>query len=243
MKKDTIIAYTDGSSIGNPGPGGWGAVILFTNKKIIEIGGREEETTNNRMELTAAIEVLCKVGDIKVDIEIHTDSSYVKNGITKWVYGWQKNNWQTKVKQPVLNLDLWKHLVEEEENRKKHGEVVWLHIEGHVGHPGNERADDIATSYAKEEKIELFDGNIKKYNINLTVIDEKVVKKKRASKARSRAKAYSYLSLVDGVLEKHSTWAECEACVKGKNAKFRKTLSAEDEQNILKDWGIKTNNS
>ncbi|MCK5027532.1 MAG: ribonuclease HI [Candidatus Pacebacteria bacterium] len=238
MKKDTIIAYTDGSSLGNPGPGGWGAIVSFGNKTIIEIGGREEESTNNRMELTAAIEVLRAVKETKADVEIHTDSSYVKNGITGWVYGWQKNNWQTKAKQPVLNRDLWQQLLEEEKRRKKYGEVVWHHVEGHVGHPGNERADEIATSYAKEEKTELFEGKRKEYDIDLNAIDEKAVNKKRVSKSRSRAKAYSYLSLIGGVLEKHTTWGECEARVKGKKAKFKKAISAQDEKDILEEWKI-----
>ncbi len=233
-----IIAYTDGSSLGNPGQGGWGAIILFGEERVIEIGGREEESTNNRMELTAAIEVLRTIKDTKADVEIHIDSSYVKNGITGWVFGWQNNNWQTKAKQDVLNRDLWQLLVEEEKRRKKFGQVSWQHVEGHVGHPGNERADEIATSYAKEEKIELFEGKRKEYEIDLNAVSEDVIKKKKKSKSRSRAKAYSYLSLINGVLEKHTTWSECEARVKGKSAKFKKAISAEDEKDILEEWDV-----
>lgn len=238
MKNNTIVIYTDGSSLGNPGSGGWGAVLSFGQEKIIEIGGREEDATNNRMELTAAIEALWAVEKIVADVEVHTDSSYVKNGITSWVQGWQRNNWKTKAKEDVLNRELWEKLVEVEELRKKFGKVSWHHIEGHVGHPGNERADDIATSFAKKEAIELYKGTVQEYVIDLTKIDEHAVKEKKKSKSRSKAKAYSYLSLVDGVLEKHETWGSCEARVKGKSAKYRKALSQEDEQSILKEWGV-----
>jgi ribonuclease HI len=237
MKNDTIIAYTDGSSLGNPGPGGWGVIVNFVDTRISEAGGREVETTNNRMELMAAIEALWIAEDMKADMEIHTDSSYVRNGITNWVKGWQRNNWKTKAKQDVLNRDLWEKLVEAQERRERFGKVSWYYVEGHVGHPGNERADTIATSFAKKEKVDLYDGDKERYPIDLTVT-ESVMKKGRKVKSRSKAKAYSYLSLIDGVLEKHDTWAQCEARVKGKSAKFKKAISKEDEQYILKEWGV-----
>ena len=110
MKKDEIIIYTDGSSLGNPGPGGWGSVISSLDGKIIELGGKEKESTNNRMEMTAAISALRLVQERKIKgkvINIHTDSAYLLNGITVWVYSWMKNNWRTAAKEPVLNQDLW----------------------------------------------------------------------------------------------------------------------------------------
>lgn len=239
MKNNKIIAYTDGSSLGNPGSGGWGAVIVFGKEQVKEIGGGDQKTTNNRMELTAAIEVLRALGNIQGNIEIHTDSQYVKNGITKWVYGWQKKEWMTAAKEPVLNRDLWEELIKEEKKRKQHGDVSWHHVEGHVGHAGNERADKIAVSFAGGKSETLFDGATDAYKIDLSVKhDNKMSAERSEKKAHAKAKAYSYLSLIDGVTQRHTTWAECEARVKGKKAKFRKTVSMKDEKDILDEWGV-----
>ena len=119
-KQEKIVIHTDGSSKGNPGPGGWGAIIEDRNTsneiRIKEIGGREESTTNNRMEMKAVIEALKNVLESS-EIEIHTDSEYLINGITIWIKNWQKNNWRTKDKRDVLNKDLWQELLEEMEKR------------------------------------------------------------------------------------------------------------------------------
>jgi ribonuclease HI len=239
MKKQTIVAYTDGSSLGNPGKGGWGAVIVFGDRRVKEIGGNDADTTNNRMELMATIEALRAMGDSEGTVEIHTDSQYVKNGITGWVFGWQKKNWMTANKQPVLNRELWEELVEIEAYRKKIGDVSWHYVAGHTGHGGNERADDIAVLFAKKESVDLYEGPREAYPVDLSQTGtEKNVADRSAQKKRSRAKAYSYLSLIDGVMQKHATWAECEARVKCKNAKFKKAISAEDEKHILKKWGV-----
>ena len=109
MKK-SITIFSDGSSKGNPGPGGWGAIIASSDK-VVEIGGGEKYTTNNRMELLAAISALETVENNKEEIILNTDSSYVINGITKWVFGWQKNNWKTSTKADVVNKDLWERLI------------------------------------------------------------------------------------------------------------------------------------
>ena len=240
MQKNKIIAYTDGSSLGNPGPGGWGAVIVFCKNKVAELGGGNKKTTNNRMELTAAIEALKNIDNVSGDVEINTDSQYVKNGITKWVHGWQQKEWMTAAKKPVLNRDLWEELMGEEKRRKHFGEIVWEYVAGHIGHAGNERADAIATSFAGGKKLELYDGKFDMYKIDLTVKhDEKMSEERALKKAHSKAKAFSYLSLVDGVLQRHKTWVECETQVKGKrNVKFRKAVSLENENEILKEWGV-----
>ena len=128
MKKNEVIIYTDGSSLGNPGPGGWGSVVLFPDEKVIELGGREKESTNNRMEMTAALEALKEISKRKSTarkIILHTDSSYLLNGITVWVYAWQKNNWLTKTKEPVLNKDLWEELFKLDFSLKTKYEVLW----------------------------------------------------------------------------------------------------------------------
>ncbi|MCH9808814.1 MAG: ribonuclease HI [Alphaproteobacteria bacterium] len=136
--KPEITIYTDGACSGNPGPGGWGA-ILMSGEHRKELNGGEELTTNNKMELMAAIEALAALKrPSKVDL--HTDSTYVQNGIKKWIHGWKKNGWRTSNKKPVKNADLWQRL---DEMRAKH-DVEWHWVKGHAGHPENERADELA---------------------------------------------------------------------------------------------------
>lgn len=141
--------YTDGSSLGNPGPGGFGVAIVEDNKIIKEIGGGERDTTNNRMELSGAIHALRYL--LKIDFskcEIFADSSYVLNGVTSWINGWEKNGWKTANKKPVLNQDLWKELVLLD--RQLAGKITWSKVKGHSGHVYNDKADEIATSWARE---------------------------------------------------------------------------------------------
>jgi len=136
MKKLTI--YTDGACKGNPGPGGWGAVLLFNNNRK-EIWGGEVQTTNNRMELKAAIEALSAVRE-RCQIDLHTDSQYVRKGITEWMKNWIKNGWRTASKTPVKNADLWQQLNDAVASQ----DVVWHWVKGHSGDPLNELADELA---------------------------------------------------------------------------------------------------
>ena len=152
-----VEIYTDGSSKGNPGQGGWGAII-FDEEKVLEIGGNEENTTNNRMEMRAAIEAL-KILPEGAEAKLHTDSEYLMKGITVWILGWQKNNWRTKDKKEVLNKDLWQELWRETEKRK----VEWKKVLGHSGHTLNERCDEIAQSLANGKQMKLFEGNLLDY--------------------------------------------------------------------------------
>ncbi len=134
--------YIDGACVGNPGPGGWAAIILLENKKK-EIFGGEKSTTNNRMELTAAIKALEYFVELKKkesSLKIFTDSNYVKDGITIWIHKWEKNNWKTSDKKDVKNIDLWKKLKELTKNEK----IEWNWIKGHSGDPYNELADKLA---------------------------------------------------------------------------------------------------
>jgi ribonuclease HI len=160
-----FIIYTDGSSKGNPGPGGWAAVVIENNYGgqgglVQEIGGKEEQTTNNRMEIMAAIEALKKIPD-NSEVEIHTDSEYLMKGITIWIKNWQKNNWRTKNKKQVLNKDLWEKLLAEIEKRK----VEWKKVIGHSGHDLNDRCDEIATKFANGKNVVLYDGLKSGYNL------------------------------------------------------------------------------
>ena len=136
----SISIFTDGACSGNPGPGGWGAIILSTTGEK-EISGCDNHTTNNRMELMAAICAL-EYLTIPSNVTLTTDSTYVKDGITKWIHNWKKNGWKTSNKKPVKNDDLWKRL----DTVVAQHSVSWHWIKGHAGHPENERADQLAVT-------------------------------------------------------------------------------------------------
>jgi ribonuclease HI len=147
-----IEIYTDGSSLGNPGPGGWGMVVLHGEKIIRELGGCDKNTTNNRMELMAVIETLKYITKHhkKDNVTIFADSNYVLTGITSWIHNWEKNGWRTANKKQVLNQDLWKELIilVRSYGRK----ITWEKVKGHSGHIHNDRADEIATSCALKQE-------------------------------------------------------------------------------------------
>ena len=233
--KEKVIIYTDGASSGNPGPGGWAAVVK-RERKVSELGNSEEKTTNNRMEMSAAIGALSKTepGD---EINLYTDSQYLINGITKWVFGWQKNNWKTKTGDDVLNKDLWQALADLARDRK----INWVAVRGHAGVALNNRVDEIAVAFSKSVSSEsaepvLFSGEADEYQFEVKepTAEEMASKKNNDRKGK---KAFSYLSMVDGKIEKHKTWDECKNRVNGvAGAKFRKSLDATDELKIIEDW-------
>lgn len=134
----SVEIFTDGACSGNPGPGGWGAILRWGGNER-ELSGGEADTTNNRMELTAAIEAL-KALKRPVQVDIHTDSTYVRDGITSWIHGWKRNGWRTAAKKPVKNADLWREL----DDAVARHQVTWHWVKGHAGHPENERADKLA---------------------------------------------------------------------------------------------------
>ncbi len=154
MTKDKITIYTDGAARGNPGKAGWGVVIIY-GKEVFEIGGRSDHATNNQMELTASIEALKyfknKMSKTPFDIEIFSDSKYVILGITEWIFNWQKNNWRNAAKKPVLNRELWEELYE----ITKDLNIKWTYVKGHSGDKWNDRVDEIATSFADNDPVEL----------------------------------------------------------------------------------------
>jgi len=151
--------YTDGACSGNPGPGGWGTRIEFDDGQVHELGGRDKATTNNRMEMQAAISALEFLNDRETDsnrVTLHTDSEYLKNGITKWIKGWKKKGWKTSAGKPVLNKDLWQQL--DELTRSLSDEdltIDWRYVRGHAGNPGNERCDEIARAFSHSSPINL----------------------------------------------------------------------------------------
>jgi ribonuclease HI len=240
---ETII-FTDGSSRGNPGPGGWGTVVILKVKNEIsnleevyvkELGGREEQTTNNKMELMAALQGLKNTGDA-TEIIVYTDSSYLIKGITQWIRGWKRNGWMTQAKEDVANKDTWIELDEAVQNKK----ISWKYVGGHIGIAGNERCDEIATSYADNEKPDMYSGLLANYSIPHILdisFDPTKVASKKSSSSRSGAKAYSYVSSVNGKIETHATWAECEKRVKGVKARFKKALNKQEEGEIIREFG------
>jgi ribonuclease HI len=235
MKKEEIRVFTDGASRGNPGPGGWGAIIEL-EEDVYEIGGRNDRTTNNRMELTAIVETLESLeskGNTSSKVHFLTDSSYVANGINSWINGWRRNSWKNKSGDEIANIDLWQKL----DGHLNIFEVFAEHVAAHVGVPANERVDEIATTFADNDPTQLFNGKKFLYKIDLKTTQGDSDKKE--AKKRNVGKAFSYLSLVDGELQIHKTWPECEKRVKGKKGvKFKKALSQQEEDQIRIDWGV-----
>ena len=133
-----VTIYTDGACSGNPGPGGWGAVLQYGDAKK-EINGGTSETTNNRMEMMAAIMALESLKR-PMAVNLYTDSTYVRSGITEWLPGWKRRNWRTAAKKPVKNVDLWQRL----DSAAAAHQIAWHWVKGHAGNPGNERADELA---------------------------------------------------------------------------------------------------
>lgn len=218
----TATAYADGSCIGNPGPGGWGVHIELSDGRLVELGGGERETTNNRMELRAAIEAVRATTGYP-HVRIIVDSEYVKNGITSWVVGWKAKGWRTTRGTPVENQELWQELDALADER-----VTWEWTRAHVGTAGNERVDAIARWFA---------GGLARQG------------RRRASQPR-RGRAQSvtgraapgtrYLSYIGGVAMRHRTWADCQERVHGvAQARFRKAQSDDEERDILTAWGVR----
>jgi ribonuclease HI len=136
---NAVVIHTDGACKGNPGPGGWGALIEHDGR-IVELSGGEQATTNNRMEMTAVIRALEALDGGTADVDLYTDSQYVKNGIETWIHGWKRNGWRTADRKPVKNADLWRNL----DTLAAQHRIRWHWVRGHNAHPGNERADALA---------------------------------------------------------------------------------------------------
>jgi len=232
-----IIIFTDGAAKGNPGKGGYGAVIS-ENKTIKEVGGYKEHTTNNEMELRAVVEALMLLRGSGAPVSIYTDSKYVVEGAKGWVFGWVKNGWKTKAETDVLNKQLWQELLP----LLKRVQVEWHKVPGHVGIIGNERADTIASNFAEKQTFNLYSGSEDDYGFDIsdTSFDEVKAQERSDARKRQAQKAYSYISLLDGVVQVHKTWNECESRVKGKKGtRFKKSLDANNEKEIITEFSSK----
>jgi len=234
---DKITIFTDGASKGNPGRGGYG-VVISDAQTVTELGGFKERTTNNEMELQAVVAALKATQDHAGTVVIYTDSKYVVEGANGWIFGWMKNGWKTKAGSAVLNKELWQEL----QPLLKQVDIEWHKVPGHVGIIGNERADTIASDFAANGTFDLYSGPKAAYGFDIsdTSYDEAKAQERSAARKRSAQKAYSYVSMVDGVVQTHQTWSECEARVKGKSrTRFKKSLDAKNEKEIIKDFGGK----
>jgi ribonuclease HI len=237
-----IVVFTDGAAKGNPGPGGWGAIIVTPTGDVTELGGRAAgTTTNNQMELTGAIEALSALRTVPGAVALYTDSTYLIQGIRAWIFGWRKRGWKTAAGGDVLNRELWERLDGLVAARGK-GAVRWHYVRGHAGIPGNERVDEIADGLAQGLPITLYRGPLLGYAhaiLDLPTETDVPARPPAAGGTRSAKTPYSYLSVVDGELARHATWAECERRVKGRaGARFKKAASAADEAAILREWRI-----
>lgn len=240
MSEPPIIVFTDGASKGNPGPGGWGVVIVEPDGHVTELGGGAPSTTNNKMELTGAIQALSRLQATNGRLEVYTDSTYVIQGIREWIHGWTRRGWRTAAGTDVLNRELWEQLHHLTSARGPRS-ITWHYVRGHAGTPGNERVDEIADAFATHTPMALYDGPLSGYSVPVHDLpdDTSLPTRSKSSSggSKSKAAAYSYLSVVDGKPMRHATWAECELRVKGRSgALFKKATSAADQAAILRAW-------
>lgn len=229
--------YTDGASRGNPGPGGWGSIII-SQDEVVELTGSLNPATNNQMELGAVVEGLKYIKEKygNCEVELYADSRYVLNGIEKWIDGWVRNGWTTTAKKPVENKQYWEELLG---LRNFFGKNLKLtKVDGHSGHLYNDRCDELAVMSALNKKLSLFYGTKSEYEKFLKENPPKSMTKTSSSKKSSSVKAYSYVSLVDGKVYIDKDWSTCEKRVKGKNAKFRKVFSKEEETELIQNYTL-----
>jgi ribonuclease HI len=246
METRPILAFADGACSGNPGPGGWGLILVTPDGQVTELGGHEPDTTNNRMELTAVGRALRHLEHTPGPLLIHSDSTYVIQGITRWVHGWRQRGWKTAQGTEVANAAYWRRLMALLAQRKEAfppeaAAVEWRYVRGHAGVPGNERADEIAVAFSRGQRVKLYTGSLSNYGVAVLEVPEEASPPEDEPKPRAASgKAYSYLSQVGGTVRRHATWAACERQVKGiSGARYKKTTSAADEARVLRDWDVR----
>ena len=232
----STIVFTDGAASGNPGPGGWATCIRSPKGDIVELGGHEPNTTNNRMELKGVIRGLAYLAKTSGQVAVFTDSTYVIRGITQWIWGWRKRGWTKSDGGEVTNQDLWKLLFTLTYERKP--PVIWRYVPGHAGVPGNERCDRIAVGYSKKRRVGLFRGHESDYQHDLTILPPDAPLPEMKNRT-VKPKAFSYLSVIGDDVVRHDSWASCESRVKGRSgARFKKSTSAQNEVEIVEAWGL-----
>ncbi len=239
LKQNQHVIFTDGAARGNPGRGGWGAIIA-TEDLVWELGGAEKHTTNNRMELLAVLSAIKFAIAKKISTTVlYTDSGYVLNGATKWLTNWKKNDWQRKESNgqmvAIANQKLWMELDELLPQIK----IEWQQLLGHQGFAGNERCDQIATAMADENISPLYEGKRKNYPVDLIVDEQQILtaQQNHQQTKTKTGKAYSYVAKVGAELKVFKQWSDCANFVKGKpSPQFRKVFSATEEAELLTKW-------
>ena len=247
MTGSSTIIYGDGACSGNPGPGGYGAIVIFPDQTVQELAEHFPQTTNNRMEILAILESLrlLLVSPSFQDthhVDIFTDSVYLIRGVTQWMFGWKKRGWKTAANDAVANQDMWEQLdkiLYQIKTKNSSLKIGWNFVKGHSGDPGNERCDQLAVAMSKRDFIEIYHGPGAGYHFDITKLPEKKPLPEVKDRTNEPKKPAWYLSLVNGVFKTHKTWSECEAVVKGRaGVKFKKVTSVEEEQQIKKQWGL-----
>lgn len=246
--QNQILIYTDGACSGNPGPGGYGSIVIANSATVVELGEHFVQTTNNRMELQAVLSALkycCDHFDEISQLQIFTDSVYVIRGSTQWLFGWKKRGWKTAAGDDVTNQDLWQIMDKllYQISQKFSVKIKWSFIRGHKGIAGNERCDEIGVAFSKRNPVHLFNGTASTYHFDVSVLpnEESLPELKgiqsAADKEASKKNTW-YLSLINNQVAKYTTWKDCEAAVKGRpGVKFKKVTSTIEEQELLKAWG------
>lgn len=218
-----VIAYTDGSCLGNPGPGGWGVRLLYPAGMVQEFGAGEPATTNNRMELQAALVALENLrGHPRATI--YTDSRYLIDGVTKWIHNWRRRDWVTTSGAPVKNRDLWQGLV-----ALNHPGITWRHVYGHTGDSNNERVDDIARAFASGIPPFLFHGPAGAPDDPVGDVEHQPATKPSRSKTSRSTRNARYISIARGTVAVDDNWAACAARVQGvSGAKYKKVRTPQE---------------
>lgn len=237
-----IQIFTDGATRGNPGPGGYGVVVLDrVHDKLFEYGQHKALTTNNEMELAAVLRALlvAKENDYR-SFTLFTDSKYVHTGVTAWRFGWAKRGWTNKEGEPIKNRELWQE-VHKVLSTTGFVDIQWVRVSGHMGVPGNEAADSVATMFADKKKIDLAAGPVDPSRwAELSQVPN--LEEIEAIRARKRAHTSGegcwYISLIDGVVEDHQTWDECKKRTTGVYSKYKKVCSEEEKVEVLAGWGV-----
>lgn len=247
---DTSLAiYSDGACSGNPGPGGFGAIVLLPGRHVVELGGGEASTTNNQMELTGVIRGLQLIASefsagpsVYNKIFIFTDSVYVIRGITQWIFGWMRSGWKNQQGELIANRDHWQDLFKVvSELKVKKITLDWNFVRGHVGVHGNERCDQIAVAFSKGQYVDLYSGGVANYRFDIMEFPSTEPLPEMKSRTAPDPNKKSWYVVLNGTQKLvFTTWKECEAAVKGRSGvKFKKVSSESEEKTVLLQWGFK----
>lgn len=237
------IIVSDGACSKNPGPGGWGLIVVTPEDEVMEFGGHEDETTNNRMELMGLYRGMQEVFKIENKkkaakvIHVISDSKYVLDGASKYVANWARSAWRTSTGSEVKNQDLWEKILKGlGEFQKLKMRFEYELVKGHSGHEANERCDQIAVAFCKNESLDLYSGPLSEYSVKVGM---NLAVNEPAPKVKGEVYEPVYLSLVNGKVSRHTMWNDCQNATIGiSGAKFKKVKSAKEEEDILKLWGV-----